>query len=112
MPATLASFTAELEHLVAKFDRELLQVAAPGYAEAQLRDDYLNPLLESLGWDLRNRAGLLQHQREVEIESRTDIAGRAKRADYLFRTDGRDRFVCGEQNAGLPGNQKPMKWQT
>ncbi len=30
----------------------------------------------------------------MEIESRTRIQGRQKRADYLFRADKRDRFVC------------------
>ena len=33
-------------------------------------------------------------EREVEIESATPIGGGRKRADYLFRTDKRDRFVC------------------
>ena len=32
--------------------------------------------------------------REVEIETRVDIAGRKKRADYIFRTDGVSKFVC------------------
>jgi predicted type IV restriction endonuclease len=66
----------------------------PSYSEAQLRQDYLDPFIRALGWDLENSEGLLQHRREVEIESRTDIAGRAKRADYLFRTDGLDRLTC------------------
>jgi len=30
----------------------------------------------------------------VQLETRVDIAGRKKRADYIFRTDGLDRFVC------------------
>ena len=59
-----------------------------------MRQDYLDPLIRALGWDLENHAGLIQKHREIEIESRTDVAGRAKRADYLFRTDGHDRFIC------------------
>jgi type I restriction-modification system DNA methylase subunit len=47
-----------------------------------------------LGWDVENKAGLIPQHREVEIESRTNIAGRQKRADYLFRTDRQDRFIC------------------
>ena len=43
---------------------------------------------------MENRAGLIQKEREVEIESATQIGGGRKRADYLFRTDKRDRFVC------------------
>ena len=93
-PATFETFSAELSRLVAKFERELHEVKAPAYSEAKLRDDYLNLFFHALGWDLQNRAGLIQQKREVEIESRTDIAGRTKRADYLFRTDEHDRFVC------------------
>ena len=43
---------------------------------------------------MENRAGLIQKEREVEIESATQIGGGRKRADYLFRTVKRDRFVC------------------
>ena len=93
-PATLHSFQAELARLVAKFENEFAAVTDPGYSEARLRQDYLDPLIRALGWDLANDAQLVQPQREVEIESRTDVAGRAKRADYLFRTDTRDRLVC------------------
>ena len=93
-PATFDLFQTELSRLVAKFERELQTVTDPGYSEARLRQDYLDPLIRALGWDLENHAGLVQSKREIEIESRTDIAGRAKRADYLFRTDGHDRFIC------------------
>ena len=55
---------------------------------------FSNPLFRALGWDMENRAGLIQKEREVEIESRTQIGGGRKSADYLFRTDRRDRFVC------------------
>ena len=93
-PASLESFERELHRLVAKFEREFPAVTDPGYSEARLRQDYLDPFIRALGWDLENHAGLIQREREVEIESRTDVAGRAKRADYLFRADTRDRFVC------------------
>ncbi len=93
-PASLETFTHELNRLVAKFEKEFTAVTDPGYSEARLRQDYLDPFIRALGWDLENHAGLVQQHREVEIESRTDVAGRAKRADYLFRTDRRDRFVC------------------
>ncbi len=91
---SFAEFEAEVSRLVAKFESEFTAVNDAGYSEARVRQDYLDPLFRALGWDLENRAGLVQQHREVEIESRTDIAGRAKRADYLFRTGGRDKFIC------------------
>ncbi len=92
--ASFESFERELNRLVGIFERNLAEFKSSGYVEAQLRDDFLNPLFRALGWDLENRAGLIQSKREVEIESRTQIQGRQKRADYLFRADGRDRLVC------------------
>ena len=92
--ATFESFEKELNRLVESFGQRLQELKKPGYAEAQLRDDFLNPFFRALGWDMENRAGLIQREREVEIESATQIGGGRKRADYLFRVDKRDRFVC------------------
>jgi hypothetical protein len=92
--ASFQSFEKEVSRLAGIFERSLAGLKSPGYVEAQLRDDFLNPFFRALGWDLENSAGLIQSKREVEIESRTEIAGRQKRADYLFRAEGRDRFVC------------------
>ncbi len=92
--ANFNSFENELIRLVGSFEHGLGEFKSSGYVEAQLRDDFLNPFWRSLGWDLENQAGLVQTKREVEIESRTEIGGRQKRADYLFRAEGQDRFVC------------------
>lgn len=88
------SFQEELNRLAATFEKGFKDFTAPDYSEARLREDFLNPLFRALGWDMENKLGLVQSQREVEIESRTDVAGRAKRADYLFRVENRERFVC------------------
>ena len=92
--ASFETFEKELARLVASFSQRLAELQQPTYGEAQLRADFLDPFFAALGWDLTNRSGLIQKHREVEIESRTEIAGRKKRADYLFRTDTRDRLVC------------------
>jgi hypothetical protein len=90
---TFETFEEELNRLVESFGKRLAELKQPGYSEAQLRDDFLNPFLRALGWDMENRAGFIQKEREVEIESATRIGGGRKRADYLFRTDKRDRIA-------------------
>src|SRR5260221_12026762 len=92
--ATFKSFEQELNRLVGNFERQLADLKSPDYAEAQLRDDFLNPFFRALGWDTENRAGLIQKAREVAIASATKIGGGRNRADYLFRTEKRDRFAC------------------
>ncbi len=93
-PATFETFEPALRDLVARFSAGAVGFLSRQYDEASLRQDFLNPFFRALGWDLENTARLILKHREVEIESRTLIAGRKKRADYLFRTDGTDRFVC------------------
>jgi hypothetical protein len=91
---TSETFRAELERLTGSFRKNLSHLKSEAYDESALRNDYLIPLWRALGWDVENLQGATQPLREVQIESRVDIAGRKKRADYLFRTDGIDRFVC------------------
>src|ERR1017187_7929030 len=88
--ASFESFEKELNRLVEKFGRNLAELKSPGYDEAKLRLEYLDPLFKALGWDMENFAGLIQKHREVEIESRTGDG----RADYLFRPERQPRFVC------------------
>ncbi len=92
--ATFETFASELNRLVEIFRRNLAHYKGGGYDEANLRKDFLDPFFRALGWDMDNRAGHIPKDREVEIESRTQIGGRNKRADYLFRAGGRERFVC------------------
>ena len=87
-------FQEELGRLVGIFEKNLAHYKKPGYDEASLRQEFLNPLFAALGWDVENKAGHIPSKREVEVESRTHIGGRQKRADYLFRTEGVKRFVC------------------
>ena len=88
------NYCKELDRLVEQFGRNINQYKSRVYDEASLRQEFLDPFFRALGWDVENKAGLIPQHREVEIESRTEIAGRKKRADYLFRTDRQDRFIC------------------
>lgn len=93
-------FQSELSRLTASFRKNITQFRSGAYDESALRNDYLNPLWRSFGWDVENIQGTAQSLREVQIESRVDVEGRKKRADYLFRTDGIERFVCEAKKPG------------
>lgn len=62
------------------------------YDETTLRVQFLNPLLEHLGWDPLNRSGRPYSEREVIHEDKVTIDGQQKAPDYAFVTDGRRRF--------------------
>jgi len=70
-------FAAEREH-----------VMAAGYKEAEARDQFITPFFEALGWDVRNTAHRSVYEKDVVIESRQNISGTAKSADYAFRRPG------------------------
>jgi hypothetical protein len=89
-----AAFKEELSRLVDVFHKNFSHYKEEGYVESSLRNDFLNPFWRALGWDIENRAGLPQPLRDVQIETRVDIGGKQKRADYIFRTSGIDRFTC------------------
>jgi hypothetical protein len=98
--ATFDSFQRELARLVEIFGKNLVAYKSGGYDEASLRQEFLNPLFRALGWDIENKAGLIPQRREVVAESRTDTG----RADYLFRPEGKPRFVC---EAKRPAEELP-----
>ena len=96
VPTKFEDFQSKLCRLVEIFGKNLHGMKNPGsgYDESKLRLDFLDPFFRALGWDVENSAGHITSHREVEIESRTKIEGGHKRADYLFRADGKDRFIC------------------
>ncbi|MBI4300538.1 MAG: N-6 DNA methylase, partial [Chloroflexi bacterium] len=68
--------------LVAKY-QQLTPQQRRRYNEAQTRHDFIDPLFEALGWDMRNI-----HSDDVAVE--THVSG--GRADYAFKLNGVTRF--------------------
>ena len=62
------------------------------FKELALRTEFLNPLLEELGWDPTNRQGGTYSERNVVHEDAVTIDGTMKAPDYGFVVDGRRRF--------------------
>ncbi len=58
------------------------------YNEAQVREEFLNPLFEALGWDVYNRKGYAEAYKEVIHEAAIKVGGRTKAPDYCFRAGG------------------------
>jgi hypothetical protein len=86
---------AAVERLVARFREHEAALKAGAFKEAQVRLDFLDPLFEALGWDVRNQAGQPEDQRDVRVEGRLLVAGDGdgaglKAPDYGFYI-GRER---------------------
>jgi hypothetical protein len=92
-PETELVAPPELYRLVERFDERRVEYLASEYLEARVRIDFINPLFEAIGWDVRNEAHLSELQRDVITEDRLHVGATLKAPDYMFRVHGRRRFV-------------------
>lgn len=65
-----------------------------GYNETQLRSDFLDPLFELLGWDIKNNARKPTNEREVILEEplKANASENSKKPDYTFRLFAERKF--------------------
>lgn len=77
-----------LIELVKAYAENFVQYSQTDYNETEVRNDFVNPLFEILGWDVLNKKKLPQHLREVKHEAAVyveeDGANRKKKPDYAF----------------------------
>ncbi|WP_162246664.1 Eco57I restriction-modification methylase domain-containing protein [Microbacterium sp. Root53] len=85
-------FPDRLRALVDSFRESARSYRSADYKEMALRSEFLNPLLEELGWDPVNSLRSSFIDREVIQEASVTVDGRTKAPDYGFYTDGRPRF--------------------
>jgi hypothetical protein len=74
--------------LVERFDSHRDAYHSGSYNEAQLREEFLNPFFEALGWDIYNKKGYAEAYKEVIHEAAIKVGGRTKAPDYCFRAGG------------------------
>ena len=82
----------KVHDLVESFDRQLDNLKAGNYKEAQVRIEFVNPLFHQLGWDMGNKEGLDQRYRDVVHEYSIKTAEGTKSPDYCFRIGGIPKF--------------------
>ncbi|HKT34977.1 MAG TPA: type I restriction endonuclease, partial [Nitrospira sp.] len=78
--------------LIETFERNLSSYKSQGYNEANLRQAFINPFFEALGWDMTNRAGHAEAYKDVIHEDAIKIGGYTKAPDYCFRIGGARKF--------------------
>lgn len=79
---------SKLKSLVKKFEANKYHYLSKNYLEEEVKIDFINPLFEALGWDIRNTKGLSPYEREVLLEKGETIG----HPDYNFRIDGQTKF--------------------
>lgn len=77
----------QVAELVSHFKRDYDYFKSDRYNETLLRSDFLDPLFELLGWDIKNTQGKSTSEREVLLEEplKADALSNTKKPDYTFR---------------------------
>ena len=87
--------------LVDKFAEHRDAYHRPGYNETQLRQDFLDPFFEALGWDVTNRQGFAEAYRDVILEQALRVEKSVKAPDYCFRIGGTSKFFVEAKKAAV-----------
>ena len=80
--------------LVEKFDKGSAAYKRRDYNETQLRVEFVNPLFEALGWDVRDSS-------QVSHETRVLVEGKPKHPDYGFRIGRTTHFYLETKKPAL-----------
>lgn len=82
------------------------------YGEAQVRQDFIDPLFEALGWDVKNTKSRAEAYREVVVEDALRIDGAVKAPDYAFRIGGQTKFYVEAKKPQIDlGHDKQPAYQ-
>ncbi len=81
-----------ITELVDRFKNNLDAYKSAGYNEAQLRQEFINPMFEALGWDVNNKQGFAEAYKDVIHEDAIKVGGATKAPDYSFRIGGARKF--------------------
>ena len=84
----------KIRTLVQKYEQGKEVYRTSRFNETQVRNEFLDPLFEILGWDIRNSAGKNTNEREVLLEEplKANAASHTKKPDYTFRLFGERKF--------------------
>lgn len=84
---------ARILERIATFRSHRESYQASEYKEFRLREEFLNPLFEELGWDITNQAGYAEAYKDVVHEDTLKISGVGTVApDLSFRIGGTRKF--------------------
>jgi predicted type IV restriction endonuclease len=78
--------------LVENFEQNLESFKSQGYNEATLRQEFINPFFEALGWDMQNKSQTAAAYKDVIHEDAIKIGGTTKAPDYCFRIGATKKF--------------------
>lgn len=94
----------KISRLVEKYDKNRDYYLTSRFNETMLRSEFLDPLFELLGWDIKNVSGKNTCEREVLLEEplKADAMSHTKKPDYTFRLYGERKFFLEAKKPCVP----------
>jgi hypothetical protein len=93
--------------LIEKFERNKPDYIDKSYNEAQVRQEFIDPLFETLLWDMDNEQGLSEAYKEVLYEASLKVGNTTKAPDYAFRARGVIKFLVEAKKPFLKLSEDP-----
>ena len=87
--------------LVERFRANRENYMSSDYNEANVRMEFIDPLLEALGWDVQNKRGFAEPYKPVKVEDSLRIAGKASAPDYSLRIGGARKILVEAKRPGV-----------
>ena len=87
--------------LVERFRANRENYMSSDYNEANVRMEFIDPLLEALGWDVQNKRGFAEPYKPVRVEDSLRIAGKARAPDYSLRIGGARKILVEAKRPGV-----------
>ena len=102
-----------MKELIQKYESNRDYYQSPKYNETQLRADFLDPFFEMLGWDITNKSGKSNSEREVLLEEplKENASSNTKKPDYTFRLFSERKFFleAKKPNVKIESDNSPAK---
>ncbi|MFZ2656358.1 MAG: N-6 DNA methylase, partial [Victivallales bacterium] len=93
-----------IQELVNKYHANRASYLKETYNETQLRIDFIDPLFELLGWDIKNISGKPTNEREVLLEEalKANVSENSKKPDYTFRLFSERKYFLEAKKPSVP----------
>src|SRR5262249_8262246 len=97
----------EVLALIQRFTDNRDDYRAATYKEAELRQEFVDPLFSCLGWAMENRSGKAEAYKDVVHEAALKIDDESKAPDYSFRIGGTRKFFLETKKPSVNVKQDP-----
>ncbi len=92
MTLTKEQAKQKISELVERFRANIDAYKKSTYNETQVRREFIDPFFEALGWDISNKQGDPEQQKEVIHEDSIKVGHSTRAPDYGFRIGGQRKF--------------------